>query len=216
MRARIREPGESLRWFFYSLAAICIGAAAIFRIEIGPPLDPVFFMGAALLLMSPIFERRAGWREVEIDTRPGNLQISGRGIFGKRESMIALKNLTGASTARVGKGDEVSLALAVGSRSRHPIVIRFADSAEAKPVLDAFGIGRRGFGILVWDRGPRFIHLLAAAVRVAATLYCFAIFIAALISDSFAATLDARSLCTLIVVGAAAFVTWMPLVIAKR
>jgi hypothetical protein len=214
IRARIREPGESLRWFFYGLAAICIGAGVIFRIEIGPPLDPVFFIGAALLLMSPIFERRAAWRSVEIDARPGNLRISGRGLFGKKENVIALTNVTGASTARVD--GEVSLALALGSRSRHPVAIRFENEADAKLTLDALGIGRTGFGILVWDRGPRFIHLLAAAVRVAATLYCFVVFVAALVSDPFAATLDVRSLSTLIIVGAAAFVTLMPLVIARR
>jgi hypothetical protein len=214
MRARIREPGESLRWFFYGLAAICIFAAALFRIEIGPPLDPVFFMGAALLFMSPIFQQRTAWRQADVDAQPGRLQISRRGIFGKRETTIAARNVIGASTARVE--ERVNLALAVGPRSRHPVVIAFEKETDAALATKALGIGGNGFGVVVWERGPRAVHRVAASVRVAASIYCFVICVLAKVSDPFAATLDVQSVSTLIVVGALAFVLLLPLVIARR
>ncbi|MEO7110693.1 MAG: hypothetical protein ABI183_09665 [Polyangiaceae bacterium] len=214
MRARIREPGESLRWFFVGLAAICILAAAIFRSEIGPPLDPVFFMGAALLLMSPIFQQRTAWRQGEIDAQPGRLLISRRGIFAKRETCLATRNVIGASVARVG--ERVNLALAVGPRSRHPVVIAFESETDAALATKALGIGGHGFGVVVWERGPRFVHRVAASVRVAASFYCFVVCVLAKVSDPFAATLDVQSVSTLIVVGALAFVLLVPLVIARR
>jgi hypothetical protein len=214
MRARIREPGESLRWFFYGLAAICIFAAAIFRAEIGPPLDPVFFMGAALLFMSPIFQQRTAWRNAEIATQPGRLSISRRGIFGKRATTVATRNVIGASIARVG--ERVNLALAIGSRSRHPVVIAFENETDASLVTKSLGIGGHGFGVVVWERGPRLVHRVAASVRLAAAVYCFVVCVLAKVSDPFAATLDVQSVSTLIVVGALAFVLLLPLVIARR
>jgi hypothetical protein len=214
MRARIREPGESLRWFFYGLAALCILAAAIFRFEIGPPLDPVFFVGAALLFMSPIFRQRTAWRNAEIKAEPGRLHISRRGIFGKRESTIAIKHLIGASIAR--SGDHVNLALAVGLRAHHPVILELENETDAALVTNALGIGRNGFGVVVWERGPRFIHVMAAALRMTATPFCFAVCVLAKISDSFAATLDTHSTSTLLVVGAMAFVWLVPLIIARR
>lgn len=216
MRAKLREPGESLRWFFYGLSAICVGAAVIFRFEIGPPLDPVFFMGAALLFMAPIFHRRAVFRTVELTARPGHVEMTSQGrLGGKNTSQIALRSITGASTARVDEG-HVSLALALDSRKRQPVTITFEHDVDLDAVLKALGIGRGGFGVLSWDRGPRFIHILAAAIRVAATFYCLLICILAKARDPFAATLDTTSLSTMLVVGAGAFVMLLPLVIAKR
>jgi hypothetical protein len=214
MRARIREPGESLRWLFYGLAAICISAAAIFRIQIGPPLDPVFFIGAALLFMSPIFKQRTRWRPVTIEARPGHLRISGRGIFGNRDFIIAVKNLIGGSSARFDGNPH--LVLSVGSKSRHPVIIAFENEPDAQLAASSLGIGKKGFGVLIWERAPRPAHVLAAGTRVIGALACLIISVVAKFSDVFAATLDTQSVSTLAVVGALAFVMAIPFVIARR
>jgi hypothetical protein len=214
MRARIREPGESLRGFFYGLSAICFSAAVIFRVEIGPPLDPVFFAGAALLFMSPIFRQQTAWRNAEIEAHPGRLEISRRGIFGKRESALAIKNLIGASIARVeGK---MNLALAVGSSARHPVVIEFENDADAKLATGSLGIGKNGFGVVVWERAPEIDQRFVLALRVAATFFCLVICVLAKFSDPFAATLDVRSASTIAIVGALAVVMLGPLTFVRR
>ncbi|MEO8874093.1 MAG: hypothetical protein ABI461_00785, partial [Polyangiaceae bacterium] len=216
MHAKLREPGESLRWFFYGLAAICIGAAIIFRVELGPPLDPVFFMGAALLFVAPFFHRRTARRDVEVEARPGLVRLTTPVTTAKKSRVteIAVRSLVGASTACTG--DRFGLALAIGSKGNPPVTLTFDREEDLQAIMNALGIGRAGFGVLTWDRGPRVVHRLAASVRMVGAVVCIVICELAKLVDSFAANLDTASLVTLIVIALAAFVTLVPLVIVKR
>lgn len=185
--------------------------AVAVRLLLGPPLEPLFFVGVAFLAVAPFFRSRARVREATLELAPGRLTVKPRGKGLKQT--ITMKDLTGASTAPADDG--VTLVLATDPRF-NPVLLSLDDTARAKTTCAALGVGSAGFGVLVWERGPRPVHHVVAAVRLLGALYALATCGYALVSDPFAAELDANSTWTLVAIGMLTLVTVSDLVISRR
>ncbi len=211
MRATIRR-GDDLFARGATFVGVVLALVAIgVRFVLGPPLEPLFFVGVAFLAVAPFFRSRTRMREAVLELTPGRLTVrpSGRGLT----QTIAMKELTGASTAHADDG--VTLVLATDPRF-NPVLVSLDDTSRAKEACDALGVGKAGFGVLVWERGPRPTHHVVAAIRLLGALYALATCAYALTSDSFAAQLDVNSNWTLVAVGMLALVTLSDLVVPRR
>ncbi len=128
----------------------------------GPPMNFGFFVGLAIVLLSPLLLGRNRPRIVELAFDAGRVTVKQGGILGQT---IRSKNVVAASTARTETG--VSLAL-VCKNQKAPLLLELEGSADAKAVCDALGIGHHGFGTLKWERDRQPIDRTVQGVRMLA------------------------------------------------
>lgn len=144
--------------------ALVLGLAAslcsLASIALAPALMILAF---AIALVSRPLTRRALATDVEVVCTKGRVVISGGALQNRR---IKAKDITGATTARHGSKQVLSLALR--GREGKPIHLVLASEEEVKSVCDALGIGHGGFGAVGFTLRARPRDLLEAFVRIVA------------------------------------------------
>ncbi|MDB4998811.1 MAG: hypothetical protein JWM74_6243 [Myxococcaceae bacterium] len=164
MRARLHDPIGPW-WSRAVLPGIGVFSMALgtywFETH-GPPMNFGFFVGLAIVLLSPLLLGRNRPRIVELAFHAGRVTVKQGGILGQT---IRSKNVLAASTARTDTG--VSLAL-VCKNQKAPLLLELEGTDEAKAVCDALGIGHHGFGTLKWERDRQPVDRTVQGVRMLA------------------------------------------------
>jgi hypothetical protein len=154
MRARLVDP--LLPWWArllpYSLPLLVILAAwglssfAVLALAIA----------AALAIVPP----RASAGPAELELGPGFIRVR----RGWRSLRIRARDVTGASTARIGA--RISVALSLRSRSDVPVLLELDREQDAERVRESLGIGHHGFGALGFPLATSATSTFAMVARV--------------------------------------------------
>lgn len=146
MRAKITDPQGPRIWRHLPyLATIGAFLFAVFGPIDGTPAVLLGVFSAIVFQLLGVFPRRQDApRPAELECGPGYVDVK---LAGTRNQRILVKDITGATTARVADG----VLLTLQSRDRdQPITIHVSSDAEAEKIRQSLGIGHGGFGALSW------------------------------------------------------------------
>ncbi len=144
--------------------AVSVGLAAFVCSLASLAVAPALMIAAvAIGLFSRPLTRRAAPAEVDVLCTKGRVTISGGPLINR---LIRAKDIIGATTARHGEGNVLSLALR--GREGKPIHLELASEDEVKSVCDALGIGHGGFGAVGFSLRARLRDVIEAWTRLLA------------------------------------------------
>ena len=148
-----------IRWLPTALGwlLVAMGWAVMGSPEVG---IIVVLLGLAVVSFARFVPAGRGWRPAKVEVAPGSLRVKGGTRFDAR-------GVRGATSHRTANG----YALVLEHRKRpRPIAIEVATFAELDRVCRALGVGRRGYGALVFEAHPSLAQRIESALRA-----CFAV-----------------------------------------
>ena len=116
---------------------------------------PAGLVGMAMIVAAPLFRSKRKPRRADVEVTSDAFVVS---IRHRMRQRISLRELAGASTARVEGGP--TLALRFGNATM-PIVVQPENEQELKSLRIALDVGPMGTGTLVWKRGRDFTERIA-------------------------------------------------------